>query len=101
MFPSLFTEESVESFKCDVCQIAKHLRATYPSSDTKSVNPFALVHSDVWGPTSSSSISGAKWFVTFIDDCTRVTWVFLMKEKSEVFNLFVRFFRMIKTQFGK
>jgi len=101
MFPSLFTKESVESFKCDVCQIAKHHRATYPSGNTKSVNPFDLVHSDVWGPASSSSISGAKWFVTFIDDCTRVTWIFLMKEKSEVFNLLVRFFHMIKTQFGK
>ncbi|MCE6984119.1 transposase, partial [Pseudomonas frederiksbergensis] len=53
------------------------------------------------GPASSSSICGAKCFATFIDDCTRVTWVFLMKEKSEVLNLFVRFFYMIKTQFGK
>jgi len=65
------------------------------------LNLFDLVHSDVWGLASSSSISGAKWFATFIHDCIRVTWVFLMKEKIEVFNLFIRFFRMIKTKFGK
>ena len=45
------------------------------------------------------NISGAKWFVSFIDDCTRVTWIFLMKDKSEVFHLFVKFYRMIQTQF--
>jgi len=101
MFPFLFTNESVESFKCDVCQIAKHYRATYLSSNTKSIDPFDLVHFDIWGSTSSSSTSSAKWFVTFIDDCIQVTWIFLMKEKFEVFNLFVRFFCMIKTQFGK
>ena len=73
MFPTLFLKESVESFKCDVCQFAKHHRATYSPSNNKSVHPFDLIHSDVWGPASNSSISGAKWFVTFIDDCTHVS----------------------------
>ncbi|XP_021828659.1 uncharacterized protein LOC110769068 [Prunus avium] len=31
---------------------------------------FAIVHYDVWGPTPISTPSGARWFVTFIDDCT-------------------------------
>jgi len=62
----------------------------------KSAYPFDLVHSNICGPASKSSIFDAKWFVTFIDNCTRVTWIFLMKEKSEVFNLFVKTFHMIK-----
>src|ERR1044072_7894907 len=93
LFPHLFSTLSVESFHCDVCQFAKSQRATYSPSDSRSVQPFDLVHSDVWGPSSISNISGAKWFVTFIDDCTRVTWVFLMKDKSEVCQLFVTFFQ--------
>ena len=101
LFPHLFSKVYVESFHCDVCQFAKSHRATYSPSDTRSVEPFDLVHSDVWGPSSISNISGAKWFVTFIDDCTRVTWVFLMKDKSEVFQLFVNFFHMVRTQFRK
>src|ERR1051325_1789273 len=55
----------------------------------------------IWGPSPISNISGAKWYITFIDDSTRVTWVFLMKDKSEVCQLFVNFFQMVKTQFGK
>jgi len=40
----------------------------------------------LWWPTSNSSISGVKWFITFIDGCTHVTWIFLVKEKFEVFT---------------
>jgi len=87
---------SAKSFHCDVCQFAKHHRTTFPPNGNKSSKPFDLIHPDVWGPSSIPNISGAKWFVSFIDDyCTRVTWIFLMKDKSEVFHLFVTFYRMI------
>ena len=101
MFPSLFSNKFVESFHCDVCEFAKNHHATFSLSSNKSIEPFDLIHSDVWGPAPISNISGTKWFVSFIDDCTHVTWLFLMKEKSEVFQLFVQFYRMVQTQFGK
>jgi len=91
---------SAESFHCDVCQFAKHHRITFPPNGNKSFKPFDLIHSDVWGgPSPIPNISGAKWFVSFIDDCTQVTWIFLMKDKSEVFHLLVTFYIMIQTQF--
>ncbi|RDX61249.1 hypothetical protein CR513_60537, partial [Mucuna pruriens] len=100
MFPHLFTKESVEPFKCDTCQFSKHHRATFSPSNNKSLEPFDLIHSYVWEP-ASNSISGAKWFVSFIDDCTHVTWIFLMKHKYEVCQIFVDFFRLVKNQFNK
>ena len=42
----------------------------------------------------------AKWFVSFINDCTRVTWVFPLKQKSKVSEVFPNFFQMMKNQFG-
>lgn len=39
-----------------------------------------------------------KWFVTFINDHTQVYWVYLLKEKTEVPNVFINFHLMIKTQ---
>ncbi|XP_052729487.1 uncharacterized protein LOC108329231 isoform X9 [Vigna angularis] len=48
LFPHLFTKESVESFNCDICQLSKHHRASYPISNKKSISPFDLIHSDVW-----------------------------------------------------
>ena len=74
---------------------------TFPSSSNKSEEPFVLIHSDVWGPASIPNISSMKWFVSFINDCTRVTWLFLMKDKSDVYQLFVQFYNMIQTQFSK
>ena len=60
MFPSLFLHHSVESFKCDVCELAKHHRVSFTPSSKRSVEPFDLIHSDVWGPAPISNISGAK-----------------------------------------
>lgn len=59
----------------------------------------SIFHSDVWGPSRIKNLSGTRWFVTFIDDHTHVTWIFLMKDKSEVRNIFQVFHKMIETQF--
>lgn len=45
-------------------------------------------------------MKGPRWFVIFINDCSRVTWVYLMKEKSEIFSVFQSFHKMVNTQFG-
>ena len=41
---------------------------------------------------------GKKWFISFVDDCTWVTWVYLLKHKSDVCNVFRSFHHMIVTQ---
>ena len=81
---SLFANFDVSSFKCDVCELAKIHHASFPLTMNKSSVPFMIMHSDVWGPSKFATLDGSRWFVTFIDDCTRMTWVCLMKSKSEV-----------------
>ena len=44
-----------------------------------------LVHTDLWGPAQVSSLGGSRYYVTFIDDATRKTWVYSIKQKSDVF----------------
>ena len=46
------------------------------------------------------SMKGHRWFVLFINDFSRTTWVYLMKDKSEVFSVFRNFHKMICTLFG-
>lgn len=60
---------------------------------------FDLVHMDVWGPFSTSTMEGFKYFLTIVDDATRATWIFLMKSKSEVRPLIISFYIMVNTQF--
>ena len=88
LFPALFVNKDVHSFQCEICQLAKHTRTSFPRLLYRSSRPFALIHSDIWGPSRVTTITGTKWFVSFVDDHTRLTWIFLIKEKSTVGPLF-------------
>ncbi|RVX11422.1 Retrovirus-related Pol polyprotein from transposon TNT 1-94 [Vitis vinifera] len=100
LFPRLFINKNPASYHCEICQFAKHTRTVYPQIPYKPSTVFSLVHSDVWDPSRIKNISGTRWFVTFVDDHTRVTWVFLMKEKSEVGHIFQTFNLMVQNQFN-
>ena len=98
MYPSLFKGLDVQSFHYEICEYAKHIRVSFPISNKRS--SFQLIHSDIWGPSTIPNISRYRWFVTFIDDCTRVSWVYLLKHKSDVSNIFLIFYAIFKNQFG-
>ena len=53
----------------------------------------------MWGPYSLSSIHGQKYFLTIVDDYSRYTWVFPLKQKSEVVKILENFVVFIQTQF--
>lgn len=80
LFPHLF--RSSDHFMCEICQLAKHTRIPFPLHNYHESRPFALVHSDLWGPTRVTSISNKRWFISFIDDHIRVCSVFLLRDKS-------------------
>ena len=73
---------------CEACQFGKQARGAFPHEKHVSKTLLELVHPDVWGPSKTASMGGCKFYVTFIDDCTRKVWVYFMKEKSEVFTHF-------------
>ncbi|PON32720.1 LOW QUALITY PROTEIN: Ribonuclease H-like domain containing protein [Parasponia andersonii] len=62
--------------------------------------PFDLMHYHIWGPYHVSSHSGHQYFVTLIDDYSRFTWIFLLKDKSDVASTIPKFFNMVTTQFN-
>jgi IS30 family transposase len=55
----------------------------------------------VWGNAPVKSKKGFKYFITFIDDKSRATWLYLLKFKSEVFSIFQDFCSMVENQFSK
>jgi len=100
IFPFLFKGFENKHFVCEIYELAKHKRSVFPLINKRSLVPFEFIHSDIWDPAPIRSLSGVRWFVTFIDDCTRVTWLFLLKSKSEVSIVLPTFLSMIKTQFS-
>ena len=100
LLPGLFSNVTHLNFKCDTCILAKSHRVSYPLSMNKSMISFDLIHYDVWGPSPVTTSSGHRWFVLFVDDCTRMTWFYLLKHKNEVFTVLQSFHTMVQTQFS-
>lgn len=90
---------STEQF-CTSCQLAKSHRLLFSLSSSRVVAPFDLVYTDVWGPSPLKSINGARYFLLFIDDCTKYTWIYLLQSKNDVQSVFKLFKAMIETQFN-
>ena len=59
------------------------------------------MHSDVCGPLKVKSFTGALYFVTFIDDCSRKLWVYVVKTKDQDLEKFKEFHVLVERQSGK
>ncbi|WJZ95359.1 hypothetical protein VitviT2T_014135 [Vitis vinifera] len=92
---------SKDNFDCTSCQLGKQPALPFNNSDSISKSIFELIHSDVWGPSPVASIGGSRYFVVFIDDYSRYSWIFPMKSRSEILSIYSNFAKMVETQFSK
>ena len=70
------------------CLYGKQNRVRFPSGATKEEGILQLVHSDVFGPVSVPSLGKCVYYVSFIDEFSRNTWIYFPENKSEVFDRF-------------
>lgn len=89
------------SGKCVVCVQGKQSRASFKESENRASDYLQIVHTDVCGPISTKSFSGARFMLTFVDDYSRKVFVFPMRRKSDVFDLFVKFKTFVENQQNK
>ena len=76
---------------CKHCLIGKMHKLPFVHSQFQSTQPLELVHSDVWGPAPISSSNGYKYYLLFVDDFSRYSWLFLLKHKYDVLSTFKHF----------
>ena len=62
-----------QSEVCKGCALSKYVKTTFPSSDSRSAKALDLIHSDLCGPLSTTSLKGYEYYVTFVDDFSRKT----------------------------
>jgi len=87
---------------CEACQIGKQTRKPNKNAAThRSTEPLELIHSDVAGPMAIPSLGGAKYYVLFIDDFSRYTEIYTIKQKFEVIDCFRQFKAQVENQQGR
>ena len=77
---------------CEACAKGKQHHRAYPkTANYHASEPFKLVHSDICGPMPVPSLGGSRYHVSFIDDYSRYTFVYFMKNKNKVLEKFKEF----------
>ena len=82
---------------CFGCVLGKHHQDNFDKRASWHASiPLELVHSDLCGPLPFASFSGFKNFLTFIDDYSIRTWVYFLKLKRELFNMFLAYKALVE-----
>lgn len=93
--------EGLHEYDCAVCLSSKQHKLPFTISTSRVTSCFDMVHIDMWGPCRIHALDGARYFLTLVDDHSRVTWTFLLHNKLQVASTLTQFLQMIETQFGK
>ena len=94
---------SIESSSvCRGCALGKYTKTAFPSSDSTLEGVLQLIHSNLCGPMSSASLTGYEYYITFIDDFSRKTWIYFLRSKrsEEVLLRFQEFTALVENQTG-
>jgi hypothetical protein len=84
--------------QCDACILGKHRKQPFHDSTSRACRKLGLIHSDLCGPMPVPSANGNKYIMSFIDDYTRMCWVYLLKDKSQAFETFKKFHVWIQNE---
>lgn len=83
------------------CVYGKHMRVRFLRvGKEKKREKLEIIHTYVWGLTYVSSLGGSNYYVTFIDDATRKTWVYCIQKKPNVFDTFKKWKALVESETG-
>lgn len=86
--------------KCEICVQAKMTKKPFHKVE-RSTELLELVHSDICELNGKLTRGGKRYFITFIDDHSRYTYVYLIRTKDEAFNKFKEFKTIVENQKDK
>lgn len=86
---------------CTSCQYGKQNRLPFSQNKAwRAIEKLQLIHTDVVRPLKTISLNGSRYYIVLIDDYTRMCWVYFLKFKVEVTNVFLKFKNQIENQSG-
>jgi transposase InsO family protein len=86
---------------CEAYVKGKLQSTSFPKDGaTRASQLLEIVHTDVCGPMKTTSHGGTRYFLTFIDDFSRKTHVYLLKAKGEAFEKFKQYKALVENEIG-
>ena len=83
---------------CVPCSLGKSTRLSFTEVEQYSKIPLFLIHTDLWqSPVYSNH--GHKYFILFVDDYSRYSWLYPMKFKSDILRIFIQFQKFVENLF--
>ena len=98
LIPSISEETEL---KCPICVEAKHFKKPFKSISKRQTELLELVHSDLADFKNSISRGGKRYYVTFVDDFSRYTKVYLLRSKDEAETMFLKYKAEVENQLDK
>lgn len=83
---------------CKGCALGKYTKTPFSSSYNRILAILDLIQSDLCGPRHFLSFSGYEYYVSFIDEYSRKTWILFMKTNNQVFKRFQEFKALVENQ---
>ena len=85
---------------CEHCVLGKQIRVKFDTAIHQKNGTLDYVHTNMWGPAKVFFLGGKHYYVTFVDDYSRRVWVYTMRYKDEVLDVFLKWKKLIETQIG-
>ncbi|CAL8091268.1 unnamed protein product [Prunus armeniaca] len=93
--------DSIENIKCETCTESKFARKSFKSVHNRSNELLGLIHSDLCDFKSTPSRGGKQYYVTFIDDCSKYCYVYLLHSKDETLDMFKTYKAEVENQLNR
>nr|GEU58106.1 Pol polyprotein [Tanacetum cinerariifolium] len=99
-FDSIPNFHTDSKYKCETCVEPKLTRSSFKSVERKT-KPLDMIHTDICNLKSLPTKGANKYFITFIDDCTKYCYIYLLNSKDEAIDKFVLYKTEVENQLGK
>jgi transposase InsO family protein len=84
---------------CRNCLVGKQARKSFVYHKAmRAKNKLDDVHTDVCGPFETESLGGNRYFVSFVDEYSRMMWIYLIKTKDELLSVFQKFKLLVEKE---
>ncbi|KAJ0653431.1 putative RNA-directed DNA polymerase [Helianthus annuus] len=83
---------------CEGCILGKMNQKPYSSHSWRATKPLELIHADLCGAMQVESLGGSLYYFLLIDDFSRMSWVYFLKNKSQAFEKFKAFKTLVEKE---